>query len=128
MDERKLGMLLRIVGALDSLMQMVAGQGALDADDRVTIYNRTRVLGQWAIRQLTEDQAELLKSVLHPRYFDIDEDIMGVTGARASLAVLHGYLHGCIAEAQRSAQVEANARAYAEAKVKEERGVGFRPA
>jgi hypothetical protein len=57
---------LRIVGALDSLMQMVSGEGELAIGDSTTIYGRTRVLVQWAIGHLTEEQATVLESVLHP--------------------------------------------------------------
>jgi hypothetical protein len=42
------------------------------------------------------------------------------------VAVLYGFLQGCVAELDVEAQRQANADAYAEAKIREERGVGFR--
>ncbi|HEV8697703.1 MAG TPA: hypothetical protein VGQ89_08420 [Candidatus Limnocylindrales bacterium] len=45
--------------------------------------------------------------------------------ARSRLAGLVGWLQGLIESAQTAAQLEANATAYAEAKLRAERGLGF---
>jgi hypothetical protein len=121
-----LGSLIRIAEALDSLFDMTLPLGSLEAEDRVTIFNRTRALGIVAIDFMTEDQAATLEAILHPRFFDSREAIEATISARASLAVLRGYVHGCISELSFNAQLHANAQAYAAEKLKQERGMGFR--
>jgi hypothetical protein len=105
----------------------VKGSDAVQkAEEGVPILTRARGLARAALEYLDDDRGDLLTALLHPDFFDMDKEYRSFV-ARASLAVLRGYLRGCLLEVQMEAQMEANARAYAEAKVKEERGVGFRP-
>jgi hypothetical protein len=102
----------------------------MEIEEQVTVHERARGLGILALDYLSDEQATTLKRILHPSYFVMPPERQGEVAsfsAKASLAVLHGFIHGCIAEREIEAQRAANARAYAEEKVREERGFGFRP-
>jgi hypothetical protein len=69
------------------------------------------------VQRITEDQGRVLQRLLHPKFFRqaAKPDYPSVA-ARSSIAVLLGFLRGCLAEAKIEAQREANAREYAEEK------------
>lgn len=126
--EAQIGPLLRLGSALDALFETTnAVEGSLDIEDRVTIYARARALGILAIEYMTEEQAVTIQRILHPDFFDPEKEIKSSVSARASLGVLRGYVRGCVNELQADAQMAANAKAYAEEKLKDERGLGFIP-
>jgi hypothetical protein len=119
--------LLPIMHALEALFELTKVlPSPIPPDDQVPLVERTRVLAILALQRLTDDQGKVLQRVLHAGFFDQDAkpDYPSFV-ARASIAVLCGFLRGCIAEAQVEAQRSANADAYAKAKLKDERGVGF---
>ena len=124
-DLPNIGQLIRVAEALDSLFEMTLPLGPLAPEDKVTVFNRVRSLGITAIQYMTEEQSDTLKEILHPDFFDKAKELTA-SSARASLAVLRGYVHGCISELNREAQITANAEAYAEREDQRKRGVGFR--
>lgn len=118
------GALYRIVGALDALAEMTAVMPSpMPSEEGVPLVNKVRGLGRAALEALDEERGVMLQRLLHPSFFE-DGELMSFA-ARSSLGVLRGYLHGCLAEMQVAEQRRANALAYAEAKIREERGVGF---
>lgn len=120
----QVGPLYRIVGALDALAALSGVMPSpMPPEEGVPLVNKLRGLGRAALEVLDQERADLLVRLLPAGFFD-DADVKSFA-ARSSLGVLQGYLHGCLAEMQVEAQRQANAVAYAEAKVREERGVGF---
>lgn len=127
--EINLGALYRIIGAVDSLSDMLNSLGPdLQADDRVPALFHLRTLYLAAIDALDEERAGLLHDIIRGDHLLDPEQFKKLTShtTRARLSVLRGYLHGCVAEMQVTEQMRQNAEAYAAAKVREERGVGFR--
>jgi hypothetical protein len=127
-DRPDIGPLLRIAGALDALLELVKGLSSpLPAEESVPLFTRTRVIGVYVYKMLDEERAYMLQQFVGKEFLDPEKKDLPSFSARASLGVLCGYVHGCITELELEAQRDANAREYAEAKVREERGAGFRP-
>jgi hypothetical protein len=120
--------LLSLVHSLDALYEIVkALPSPMPKEDSVPIIDKARVLGILALQRITDDQGAVLQRLLHSDFFDQEtKPEYPSFVARSSIAVLLGFLRGCLAEAEIEAQRDANAHAYAEQKLREERGVGFR--
>lgn len=124
-DKPDLGALIRLAGALDALGEMFdqlpspppPAESVPVAADMKRLYIQARAI-------LGGPRAEELRLFVGVRNLELDE-VHGFM-ARSTLAIFRGFIRGCVAELQAEAQKEANALAYAEAKVKEERGVGFK--
>jgi hypothetical protein len=82
------------------------------------------------IEALIENVREVLAEADPALAEQFDREVAGQSegfmGADARASALVGWLKGVTTAEQLEAQMRANAEAYAEAKVKEERGVGFR--
>lgn len=117
--------LLPLVHTLDSLYELVTGlPSPLPPDDGEPLVSKARVIGILVLQRVTDEQGMVLQRLLHPDFFDQTKDAHSFL-ARSSIAVLRGFLHGVIAEEHLAAQRQANAEAYAAAKLREERGFGF---
>ena len=125
MAEVDLGVLIRVVSTLGSLNAAMEHVGSpVPPEEGVPLMTRTQRLAIVARDALDEERRDLLVALLHPDFFEKSVNSMFT---RASLATILGYLRGCIDELEWTQQRDANAKAYAEAKVRAERGVGFQP-
>lgn len=128
------GRLLRIQGAIQAtiestLREATGGSSPFAGKPLAEAYARFRTELLDALQQHPDLVAEVEK-MCPPLVASPPRDNYDLFGHRAftdraaaALAQLRGWIQGIIDEAE----MEANARAYAVAKLKEERGVGFKP-
>jgi hypothetical protein len=112
--------LYRFLGVADAL----ADGGVGSASTAAYALDRVTALVSEALDALGEERQAELRGLLPD---NVEHRGWSWQDVHPCLAVLRGYLRGCIDELVIESQREANARAYAEAKVREERGVGFGP-
>jgi len=123
-----LGKVLRLRGAIRGAIGATeVAQATLGGDTLARRYASLRAEAPNVIP--TEDQEELIRllPLTLSGYGSGPRDLPGqFNAARIFLGSLGDWLGGYVERAQIAAQIEANAEAYAQARLKEERGVGFR--
>jgi hypothetical protein len=116
-----LGSLLRLRSVADALGSMEPGSLQDPAGYRrteIAYAGRVRALASAALDALDADRADLLLDLIVD---PASEHLLhNPESAPATLAVLRGYLHGCVDELTFEAQVRANAEAYGRAKARAE--------
>jgi hypothetical protein len=123
------GQSLRLKGAIEGTLESIGGGDPMNSQAALaSAYGRFREEALSAVDDSARAEVERLFPELHALSSSLNTDVVidNYHRARSLMQSLAGWLGGLIEEAQFKGRLEAEARAYAEERVRQERGVGFR--
>lgn len=125
-----IGVLLRLKGGIESTLESLGGGDPTNSQAALaSAYGRFRNEALSAVGDAAQPELERLFPDLHPISSSLNAPAVldNYHRARSLMNGLAGWLGGFIEEAQFQVRVESESRAYAVERVRQERGVGFRP-